>query len=192
MHYYSAERRLGVNRWCARGSSIARSPGRRSHPLSLYPSRPILTYPSSLLLANRETRNNTPPIPMSCLCPHLPCPHARTHSGNPPRSVALRHPPRSVIRPPTHRPLSINPPTLHDSRRPRKHHALRDHHPLRILDIPLLRARRVRARCGMVGEQGEKAGVGRFCGGGEARVVETGARAGVDAFYACAASVTCG
>ena len=41
----SAQRRLGTDGWRAGGSSLARSLGRRSHPLSLYPSPPILTYP---------------------------------------------------------------------------------------------------------------------------------------------------
>lgn len=152
----SAKRRVGVDRWCARGSSIAGSPGRRSHPLSLYPSRPILTSP---LHRSPATEPNSI--------------HTRASAHNvPSRTHALRHP---LARP--------------DSRRPRQHHPLRDHHPLRVHHLPLLRARRVRARCGMAREQGAQKGVGRFCGGGEARVVEARTRAGADAVDPGAASV---
>lgn len=45
--------------------------------------------------------------------PASPLP-ARTHSGNPPRSVALRHPPRSVIHPSTDLCQSTHCPSNHD------------------------------------------------------------------------------
>jgi hypothetical protein len=47
----SAERGLGVHRRCARGCCFERGLGRRSNPLSLYPSHPILTYTSPLVPA---------------------------------------------------------------------------------------------------------------------------------------------
>jgi hypothetical protein len=49
LYTQSAERGLGVHRRCARGRCFERGLGRRSNPLSLYPSHPILTYTSPLV-----------------------------------------------------------------------------------------------------------------------------------------------
>jgi hypothetical protein len=46
---FSAQRRLGVHRRCTRGCCFERGLGRRSNPLPIYPSHPILTYPRPLL-----------------------------------------------------------------------------------------------------------------------------------------------
>lgn len=42
----STQRRLGIHGRCTRGCCFERGLGRRSNPLSLYVSHPILTYPS--------------------------------------------------------------------------------------------------------------------------------------------------
>ena len=76
-----------------------------------------------------------------------------------------------------------------NSGRPRQNHTLRDDDPVRIVNIPLLRARRRRPRPRVVREQRAQKGVGRLRGGRPEAVVEGGARAGALALDACAEAV---